>query len=261
LSLAASEVIPAWQAVERLQRAQAPAYRLVTQPDHALLAGALAALFVAPGFPALDPLVVRAIEVHDAGWSLLDPEADPSAPPALDDAGKPLSFIEVSPPDFLRAWGASIDTAEHVCAAGGIIVSAHFRRLSHHRLNAAKDSAEHVALLHQFDERETLRQQRLRPLTSVTDRDLASFLEALQFCDLLSLYLCCGAEEEVEFPQDFAAGRVRLRHRDGRVELDPSPFQRGADASPQQVELSVPATRYDSSAGRSADSAMFFTLR
>ena len=65
--------------------------------------------------------------------------------------------------------------------------------------------------------------------------DVASWnalLPALQFCDLLSLYLCCGSRQPVEFPQEFAGGRVRARYDDETCVLDPSPF-----ATPWQARI------------------------
>jgi Protein of unknown function (DUF3891) len=116
-----SPLISAWSAVERRQRAMSSEWWLISQPDHAALSAALAANFVSPEFPAIDPLLARAIEVHDAGWAMFAPETE-VGDPALDARGKPISFIEIDPPDFLRAWTASIDRAEQVCPAGGYIV-------------------------------------------------------------------------------------------------------------------------------------------
>ena len=132
-----AHLIPAWKAIEPRQHLRADSYLLVTQPDHATLAGALAAGFVSPQFPRLHPGIVEAIAVHDAGWALFAEEAGPAAAPALDAQGKPLSFVEIAPADFIRAWAASIQRAEQVCADGGIIVSLHFSSLARFRLDAA----------------------------------------------------------------------------------------------------------------------------
>lgn len=252
----------AWNAVERRQRARADCRYLISQPDHAALAGALAAHIVSPHFPALDPLVIRAIAVHDSGWALFEPEANPAAPPLLDDHGKPLSFVDITPADFVRAWTASIERAEEVSPAGGVMVSTHFRRLCHHRLTAASDTAEDTAILQRFDQREAARMDRLLPAAKLTAAQVAMLVDVLQFCDLLSLYLCCGATEEVEFPQKLAPAPLRARYEGGAFHLHPSPFQRcsSSDPNPQGVSLAVSASRWDASFGRGKAGEIGFVL-
>ena len=48
---------------------------------------------------------------------------------------------------------------------------------------------------------EEQRQGRLLRLQSRVKAEVQYWTDVLQFCDLLSLYLCCGSEESVEFPQ------------------------------------------------------------
>ena len=245
----ATGAISAWSAVERRQRHCASSYDLVSQPDHAALAGALAGHFASPQFPVLEARVVEAIAAHDSGWAIFAAEANPTAAVPLDRSGKPISFMEIAVKDFLRAWGASINRAEEICPVGGIIVSTHFRRLGHYRLSSGVDE-ESAALLRVFDSDEEQRCRRLRPLSSASDPELAALVEVLQFCDLLSLYLCCGATEHAEFPQSFAAGPVRVSCTDGAFRLQPSPFQRDAAADP--INVCVNCTRYDSTVGRTS---------
>ena len=76
--------------------------------------------------------------------------------------------------------------------------------------------------------------------------ELEALLLVLQFCDLLSLYLCCGASDAVEFPQQFALGKVRLRRENQAYVLQPSPF-RCCDSEPE-VGLGVEARRFPSAA-------------
>jgi len=240
---------PAWPAIARIQKLTAAEYWLVSQPDHAALAGALAANFVSPQFPCVDPLMARAIEVHDAGWAMFDSEARSTAAPAVDARGKPVSFLEIDPADFLRAWCASIERAGSVCPAGGYIVSRHFCALGEGRLGSGIDGPDNAALLDGFLAGEAERQRRLhaqsgRPLAALED-----LLRLLQFCDLLSLYLCCGATEAVEFPQTFASGRVRIRPQNGAFFLDPSPF-RAPGGSSEMLSLGVQARRYPSASPR-----------
>ncbi len=241
---AANGCRPAWPVIERTQKQRAGAYWLISQPDHAALAGALAAHFVAPGFPKVDPLMARAIEVHDEGWAIFEAEALVNAAPPVDGRGKPLSFLEIEPPQFLRAWTASIERAERVWAGGGYIVSRHFCALGEGRLASAIDGPENAGLLRAFLACEARRRDRLQPLAEQDEAELEALLRVLQFCDLLSLYLCCGAREAVEFPQPFAAGKVRIRPENQAWILEPSPF-RGCRSDPE-LSLGVEARRFPS---------------
>ncbi len=221
----------AWPIIERTQKQMAREYVLVSQPDHAALAGALAARFAAPGFPLMDATISRAIEVHDSGWAIFPAEADPQISPQVDGNGKPISFLETEPSDFLRAWTQSVDHAEAVCAAGGYIVSSHFCALGEWRLSGGIDTALNTQWLKSFLHVETARRERLQKLAGHSRERLQELLLVLQFCDLLSLYLCCGATDAVEFPQQFEAGKVRV-HRENQVFiLDPSPFGRATEGA------------------------------
>ena len=235
---------PVWPVIERAQRQLAEKYWLVTQPDHAALSGALAANLAAPGFPRVDPLIARAIEVHDAGWAIFEPEASFTAALPLDSRGKPVSFLEIGPPQFLLAWTASIDRAESVCPAGGYIVSRHFCALGEGRLASAIDGPEHSSRLRDFLACEAERRQRLQPQSAHSPSELEALLLVLQFCDLLSLYLCCGAGDAVEFPQQFAPGKVRICRENQAFLLQPSPFR--CCPSDPELSLGVEARRFPS---------------
>ncbi len=243
--------VPVWEAIFQAQRRRRDGYWLITQPDHAQLAGDLAARFTAADFPQLGPEVIRAIGLHDAGWGMFGAEGA-GAPPPLDAAGKPLSFFEIQPCDFLRAWAASIDRGEQCAPIGGLIVSRHFCWLGRYRLEARTDSPEVVTMIEDFLERESVRQRRLRALDQHSEDQLQRLTSTLQFCDLLSLYLCSGARPAAEFPQkDLAPRPIRLRWRDGACVLDPSPFTEG-------VSVGVTARRYP--AGTPATASLGFLL-
>ena len=66
----------------------------------------------------------------------------------------------------------------------------------------------------------------------------------LQFCDLLSLYLCCGSKESVEFPQPIGpkGETVRLQLQDTAFVLSPALFAK-------EVELAVEALPYPADTG------------
>lgn len=239
-----AQPLDVWSAIAAQQRRLAPAYWLVPQPEHARLSGELAANFVSPLFPQLSSDIVRGIGLHDCGWSLFAWEGSEGEPPLMA-GGKPQSFIEIAPPDFLRAWARSIARAEQESALSGIIVSQHFCALGRYRLNLADLGDEDAKLIHDFLRAEGERQERLG-LGKAGARDRAEqMLNALQFCDVLSLYLCCGAAAEVEFPQPVAGHKIRLRPESRVQVLEPSPFQRSSGEK-RTLELGVEARLYPS---------------
>ena len=220
--------VAAWHAVETRQKQAASQWVLITQPDHAQLAADLAARLQFSLFPQLDSDLVRAIALHDAGWAEFDALTQ-NAPftPRLNDRGKPLSFLEASPAEFVLAWTGSIATAEQAGAAGGFIVSRHFCRLAEARLNAGIDNEEDTSRLRYFLQHETRRQERLSTGTDCPLAKLDLLTNLLQFCDLLSLYLCCGATESVQFPQEFDGVTVTV-HRDADMfRFEPAIFGPG----------------------------------
>lgn len=224
-----SQPSPAWDAIERAQRRTADEWWLVAQPDHAALAGDLADRIESGLFPKLDNDVVQAIALHDEGWA----EFDYAAPKFVN--GRPASFLEMPPVDFLRAWRGSIQRAEQVAPIAGILVSEHFCRLG--RAGLPRVSSEAKSLIEEFLQAEQLRQQRLTSAQKRTTEEVRLLVDVLQFCDLLSLYLCCGSREWIEFPQQFQKHRVRIRYQGELAQTDPPVFNGGAS-------LAVTARKY-----------------
>lgn len=224
--------LSAWNAVEASQRAVAPEYWLIEQPDHAAIAGQIAAALNVWWMPALTPEAIRAIALHDEGWREFE------SPVRLTHDGLPQSFIEVPAPDFLGAWTGSIERASQEGALAGIMVSRHFCRIlrSH-----PQDEIESTPDMQKFLEREMARQQRLAgEQPKGFERVMESLVDVLQFCDLISLCLCCETRVTVEFPQDFNRHRITLSsqsERESVYRVEPSPFSR-------ELILAIPAQRW-----------------
>jgi Protein of unknown function (DUF3891) len=214
------EFVAAWNAVEEQQRAKANAWWLITQPEHAALSGEIAANFGHEDFPSIDPTIVSAIAKHDAGWNLF--ESDPDQPPRLHLDGRPLSFFEVEPQSFLRAWAASIEGAQEESAKGGYMVSQHFAWLGEYRLKRAGDPPEVQDLIRNFLAVEHRRQLDLQRGYEMSGWN--ALLPLLQFCDLFSLYLCCGSRQSAEFPQPLPGHPIRARFDGNTCVLTPTPF-------------------------------------
>jgi hypothetical protein len=238
--------IPAWDAVLARQKEVAAEWWLVAQPDHAALAGDLAACIRAREFPQLDAEVVRAIALHDEGWAPFD------RVPSLNEQGRPLSFFEMALSDFLEAWRDSIARAAQDSPIGGILVSEHFRRLGRWRRQTVQDTPENDAAVHSFREREGERQRRLSRRQDRRPEEISILVDVLQFCDLLSLYLCCGAREAVEFPQRFEGRAIRVHREAELLRSDPPLFGRG-------VSLAVRARRYPG-AGAASEATLALLL-
>lgn len=237
--------VPAWSAVARKQGETAEQYWMVSQPDHAELAGALARNFRSHAFACLEENECRAIEVHDVGWRLFAWEHDLNVDPPRASANRPLSFLEVGLHDFLRAWTASVEQAEQISPVAGIMVSSHFYRLGYGRLDSGQDIGDDARRLHDFLIHEAERQRRLAASITLKKEQIQCLVDCLQFCDLLSLYLCSGATDAVEFPQQFGGNRVRMRNSNGAFLLDPSPFAVGdGDVDSRPVSLAVAARKF-----------------
>ena len=248
--------VPAWEAVARAEKTSSAKYHLVRQPDHARVSGEIVQHFAIAGAPPVDDDIVRGISLHDEGWAAFDEgrehlQATPATYSdknvALNAEGKPLSFLEIKAGDFLSAWRGSIDSAEAVAAIAALIVSGHFCRLGKFGIGMAAYSKDDAQSVREFLASEEQRQCRLLNLQRRAESEVQYWTDVLQFCDLLSLYLCCGSEESVEFPQRIGPNgeTIRLRLQNGVFVLTPSLFAR-------EVEFSVEAHPYPADAGASS---------
>lgn len=232
------EFLPAWPVIERLQKEKYESCWLVTQPSHAALSGELASRFCGQQVPAPDQQLIRAIALHDAGWGMADAQTIQQSR-----ARKPVqpdSFIEMPVPHFLAAWQKSIETAQSVSPAGGYIVSRHFYRLAEHHIQSVKDTQQDRKKLESFISSESQRQNKLS--AGISFEHLELWTDLLQFCDLLSLYICCGARENVIFPEYFGV-QVRVENQGDLLKLQPAVIQ--------PSEFSVAALRYPPIKGQS----------
>ena len=233
MASAASAPVSIWEVILQKQKQTADEWWLVAQSDHAELAGDMASRISLPGFPALDEHVLRAISLHDYGWTAID-DLDS---PATDGKGSPLSFFDAPPADILRAWQGSIARAGQGAPIGGILVSEHFCRIARDSVHASRTSPAVAQVLTTFLERELDRQEELRTAQHRSQEEIQLLVDALQFCDLLSLYVCCGAGEDVQFPQKFGDQTIRLWRKGECCHLEPPLFGTGAS-------LAVEARRF-----------------
>ena len=239
---ASGDFLPAWDVVFRTQKQPLDECWMITQPSHAALSGELAAKLSAPQIPRPDESILRAIALHDAGWGLPDAQAIMASRSMQ--MRRPQSFVELSVPEVVSAWVRSIDVALSVSPAGGYIVSRHFWRIASHRFATANDSQSDRSVLQDFLDSESDRQQKLAAAQTLPLKDLESLAGVLPFCDLLSLYLCCGARDKVVFPE-FAGVTLRITPTDSGYKLEPGLIVSGSEF--RVAALRHPATKEVSS--------------
>ncbi len=236
--VSSQEWVSAWPVVERLQRQKYESCWMITQPSHAALAGDLADRLTAPRVPKLEAELVRAIALHDAGWGIPDAQAVMRSRSSHADC--PKSFLDVGVTEFVEAWTQSIEMAQPVSPAGGYIVSRHFWRLGEHRLERGDDSENDRKKLRSFLSHEIARQKRPASKQARSTDELELLTDVLQFCDLLSLYICSGARDSVQFPEYFGMA-ARLSLVGESYQLDPPLIASGAPFT--VARLRHPATK------------------
>jgi hypothetical protein len=241
LQPSSEEFVPAWNAVMRLQKQHYTECWMITQPSHAALAGQIAAKLSSARLPELGPELVQAIGLHDAGWGMPDAQAIMRSRSVAGD--RPKSFLEMSVPEFLSAWKQSIEIAQAGSTIGGYMVSRHFWRLADHWLKTNSSDSEDRALMKKFVDQESKRQARLAEKETRTAQQLEALTDVLQLCDLLSLYFCCGAAENVEFPE-FCGVRIRVTASSDGYHLEPALTESGS-------QFNVAALRHPTSRGKS----------
>src|SRR5262249_3280807 len=141
----------------------------------------------------------------------------------------------------VEAWDKSIELAASTGAAGGYMVSRHFARIAEQ--NAAHVPKEDQKRVSSFLGHEAARRNQMSGKQERSTEELELLTDVLQFCDLLSLYVCSGARESVEFPEYFGT-KVRLTVTNGGYKLDPAWIEPGKF---KVAALRHPATTEESS--------------
>jgi hypothetical protein len=214
---------PIWPVVEKTQLQRLVECWLIPQPAHAALSGEIAAHLDERHFPGLTPAVIQAIALHDAGWGMPDAAAIQSSRSSSGPkAPSPKSFVNFPAMELMSIWTFSIDTAQRLSPISGYIVSQHFSRIA--KGQAGKYDSKNSAFLSRFEEQEARRREKLLKKADRSAEALEPLVTALQFCDLLSLYISCGVLEDVIFPQKIDGREIVLRRSGpGQCILEPYP--------------------------------------
>ncbi|MDR3764081.1 MAG: DUF3891 family protein [Acidobacteriota bacterium] len=216
------EIKPVFDVLNEVQWAATVADWFVTQPDHGKLSGEIAGAIDSRKVDHLSAAVKQAIGLHDMGWVPYDGGFKTPRPPVMAEDGHVLSFVNCSPERFLNAWSSSIQTAQSTGPLGGLLVSAHFARLTHPYLNKGDGTPEERAKVEQFLYREAERVDRLLPQVELKLEEVNHLLEFVGMCDLMSLYLCANPTEPVELPFELEGQKVTLSYEDGAYRMRPN---------------------------------------
>jgi hypothetical protein len=161
---------------------------LITQAEHALQAGRLAAAM--RDLPEPREALIRAVALHDAGWPILDDRPEP-----LPDGRSPHVF-DHDTGYAANAWRRSVAVARASGPLEALLVSRHFSRFS------ARFAAEQADF------------QAAWRMGVAPDLEEAG-VRLIRYCDSISLRLLCDPKETVNLPQE-------VTYEDGW--LSPWPF-------------------------------------
>ena len=246
-----------------IRRQEGNDFLLITQHDHALLAGELAEHFGNEFFATPDPResAIKGVSLHDCGWPLHDND------PTLNKSSLPLDVFESSREIALQVWTASVEGAAARDGYAGLLVSLHVLSLSvfastqtdfqHEKFDL--DNPPDRFAVTRFQQREIERQEKLRMTLGLrTERashhklptdaaqkkeDQLTFnFRMLQAMDVISLAACCtkppSKQTQDVMPQPGGAPFKLDLARDGNdVRVDPWPFDQA------EIELMIPVCR------------------
>lgn len=197
---------------------------LISQVEHARLAGALAEAWENNSDVEARNQVVAAIQHHDDGWSAWEvaPKVDPQS-------GRPLDFTETPLTDSLAIWRGSIDAAAALGPLAGYMVSGHFCALLERFSGRWKGDATLTGLAHDFlTEQRNERQRWLGVWQNLADgaseRVADQAVAWLQMFDAMSLWFCCAERDQPERFMTAKGEEVTLRPVGGPYEIEVSPW-------------------------------------
>lgn len=211
---------------------------IVTQVDHAEVAGALAEAWADSGPLALRPResVVLAARLHDIGWRHWE-----AAPRRNPDTGRPANFLDVVIEEHLRLYRLGIEEVEAEDPYAGMLVSMHAAGIYTGRYDTQPalrlSRAPGVqALVDAFVAEREAHYGALRERLGVSTDELWRNYVLLQAFDRLSLRLCQGdpagpGPMEIVLPD---GGTLHVRTEGDAESVDPWPF------TSARVEVSIP---------------------
>jgi hypothetical protein len=181
-------------------------YWLVTHPDHARLAGAVAAHWGNDLFTAPEPRtnVLLGVNAHDDGWALRDanPSVTRQGKPSAFSAelvGKYSAFEEIDLQDYLNVRERAVAEVAARDAYAALLVSRHTYNLLTARADRATIAPDQLPLLDAFlDHQRALQSDLFAAIRSnpalneadTSDTTVEDNFRLLQACDNMSLLAC-----------------------------------------------------------------------
>lgn len=201
---------------------------LITQHDHAVLAGEIIARWGNGVFSAPRPPdeVIFAVSEHDCGWKEWD-----SSPRINPENGYPANFMEMEPHDQYDIWKRSYlaHSVGHPYASS--LIALHFARFNEKSLNKNPGNGSAKALENEI-KRFVAEKLGIPPEDTEPDRlpgDVKINLRFVQIGDIISLTLCHGWQsmEIPGVPLDYEGrtSKLNIASPDGfNFVVDPYPF-------------------------------------
>jgi hypothetical protein len=230
---------------------------LVTHPDHARLAGAVAEAWGNATFRAPEPRahVLLGVRVHDDGWAARDasPSITKQGKPAafsVELVGKYSAFEEIDLQDYLNVRERAVAEIATKDAYAALLVSKHTYNLLTARADRSTIAAEQLPLLDDFLERQRELQKGLfaaiRGDASFTAKDVGDEMieehfRLLQAADNMSLLACVDYAREATLLHplplnDGGTSEVRVVRLGQRsFKLEPWPLRK------ERIEIEFPA--------------------
>ncbi len=193
---------------------------LISQQQHARLAGTLARHWQAPASMPFDPMLLDTIDQHDDGWAAWDaaPQIDPAT--AL-----PYSFDQMPLSESLAIWTQSVQHCRAIGPLAAYVVAGHFC----HLLRVSSDADQPAAMKWVDDFEDKSGDWLNRWLAADPQRHTVHGAKTqilwLQLFDLLSLTLCLTPPGRPQTLTDPTGENYRLiTHPNGQADLHPWPL-------------------------------------
>jgi hypothetical protein len=208
---------------------------VMTQPDHAALAGDLMEAWRADGLPdrPTRARVLRALREHDDGWRETD------AAPLVDAEGNPYDYMKIPLPIRQGIWPRTVDRLAADDAYVAALVAQHAVTV-YRRYHA--DPAWQDFFTQMGQRRDDLVARVMTESASAGSASFGSFLldyTVLGVGDLFSQVFCNG------WPQPYLIEGYQAILRDDRLTISPDPFD-GATVALEVVARRIPARPYAS---------------
>src|SRR5262245_57942153 len=201
-------------------RKQSDGLLLITQPDHAALAGRIMSAWRADGLPASSrrDLIVFATRHHDDGW------LDVDAMPLVSAAGELLDFVNAPEPVRLGIWPRAVERLKATPYVAALIAQHALHIYEPYRARGQAGAF--------FAEMEALRERHLAHAAPRSLTDLLDDYFFIRMGDTLSLAFCNGWTD----PQRQAHYESRLIGT--RLTVAPDPFEG------REIPFDVPVRRF-----------------